>query len=256
MKPDVHQLVQSYLKWISERVSVRQDGEWTEINTPYLDRHNDFLQIFLKQQGHDLILTDGGWILDDLSMGGCELSSPRRRTLLHRILQAHGVDLVDGELRVVATPHSFPAKKHLLLQAMMAVNDMFLLAQPTVDSLFFEQVEGWLKDNEIPVTPRVKVTGKSRLDYSFDFIIPALGKRPETILQVLSAPDVQRAKLVAFGWLDTREFRPEGARAMAMLNDSERVISNSVLDALQAYDVQPQFWSRRGEALRALKQVA
>lgn len=245
-------LVQDYLQWLRSHVKVREDGDWTEITTPYLDRHNDFLQIYLKRQGEDLLLTDGGWTLEDLAMGGCDLGSPRRAALLKSTLQGLGVDLVDGALQVVAGPRTAAARKHMLLQAMMAVNDMFYLARPHVESMFHEDVAAWLKENDIPAAARLKVTGMSKLDYHFDFIIPGTRKRPETLMEVIASPEVQRAKLLAFAWVDTQPVREEGARALAMLNDQEKPVRKPVLDTLRTYGVLPVPWSERETILPEL----
>lgn len=52
--------------------------------------------------------------------------------------------------------------------------------------------------------------------------------------------------------LDTREIRSPDSRAYAILNDSEKEVSPSVVDALQNYEVKPVLWSRRGAVLAEL----
>jgi hypothetical protein len=44
---------------------------------------------------------------------------------------------------------------------MLAVNDLFYLAKPIVESLFYEDVVQWLDANDIRYTPSVKFTGIS-----------------------------------------------------------------------------------------------
>ena len=58
---------------------------------------------------------------------------------------------------VTASAENFPLRKHNLIQAMLAVNDMFYLAEPVVKSLFYEDVIAWLEQNEIRYTPKVKL---------------------------------------------------------------------------------------------------
>jgi len=48
-----------------------------------------------------------------------------------------------------------------------------------------------------------------------------------------------------FAWIDTRDARSPGSRAYAVLNDSDRTISNDVVDALKSYDVIPVLWTQR-----------
>src|SRR5215472_10093916 len=56
---------------------------------------------------------------------------------------------------------NFPVCKHNLIQAMLALNDLFYLAKPVVESLFFEDVVAWLDGNDVRYTPKVKFTGTS-----------------------------------------------------------------------------------------------
>jgi hypothetical protein len=72
-------------------------------------------------------------------------------------------------------------RKHNLLQAMLAVNDLFFLSIQMVASLFYEDVVSWLDTNEIRYTPNVKFTGKSGYDHLFDFVIPKSRRQPERI---------------------------------------------------------------------------
>ena len=53
--------------------------DWVEITTPYLDRHNDFLQIYTKRQDCGSILTDDGYRLAGWEQSGCTIDSPRRQ---------------------------------------------------------------------------------------------------------------------------------------------------------------------------------
>jgi hypothetical protein len=132
-----------------------------------------------------------------------------------------------------------------LVQAMLAVNDMFYLAVPMVSSLFYEDVVAWLDLHEVRHTPKVKFTGKSGYDHLFDFVIPKSKRAPERILQTINRPSRETAQSVAFAWIDTKEVRSPESRAYAILNDSDQALSTTVLDALQSYDVRPVPWSTR-----------
>ena len=155
-------------------------------------------------------------------------------------------------MEVRASKDNFPMHKHNLVQAMLAVNDLFYLASPIVSSLFLEDVIAWLDENEIRYTPSVKFTGKSGYDNLFDFVIPKSKKQPERILQVINRPSRDEAGATAFAWIDTKEVRAPDSRAYALLNDSERTVSPSVMDALQSYDVRPIPWSKRQAVVEEL----
>ena len=150
-----------------------------------------------------------------------------------------------GRLEIKASPQSFPLKKHNLVQAMLAVNDLFYLAVPIVTSLFFEDVTSWLDLHDIRHTPKVKFTGKTGFDHLFDFVIPKSRRRPERIVQAINRPNRENAQALVLAWIDTKEIRPSDSLAFAFLNDSDQTIPAAVVDALNNYDVKPIPWSVR-----------
>ena len=242
---DIDTLVDEYWEWLRARTTLRDINDWTEITTPYLDRHNDCLQIYAQRDGNRFVLTDDGYTIADLEMSGCSLDSPKRRELLQTALNGFGVREVEGALEVRASITDFARKKHDLIQAMLATNDLFYLASPTVASLFYEDVAGWLDDTDVRYTPEVRFSGTSGYDHRFDFVIPRSRAQPERVLRVINRPDRQAAQTVAFAWHDTRDVRPPQSRAYAILNDRDRRVPGSVLDALSAYGVAPALWTRR-----------
>lgn len=137
---EIKTLMDQYIAWLRSKTTLRQVADWIEITTPYLDRHNDYLQIYARRQNGNYILTDDGYILDELELSGCKLESPKRLALLQMTLNGFGVKLVDGVMEVRASKDDFPMRKHNLVQAMLAVNDLFYLASPTVSSLFLDDV--------------------------------------------------------------------------------------------------------------------
>lgn len=244
---EIQTLLNQYQAWLKDKTALRQIKDWIEITTPYLDRHNDYIQIYVRRENGGYILTDDGYTIEDLKRSGCELESKKRRDLLTLTLNGFGAKLEENALVIHASSENFPLRKHNLLQAMLAVNDLFYLAVPMVASLFLEDVTSWLNLNDIRYTPKVKFTGKSGYDHLFDFVIPASRKQPERILQTINRPSRETAQSVAFSWIDTKEVRPDNSRAYAFLNDSEHIPSVSVIDALKNYDVNPVLWSRRNE---------
>jgi len=252
MIEEIQNLIDSYLAWLKDKTILRQVKDWVEITTPYLDRHNDYLQIYAKRQNGTYLLTDDGYVLEDLDQSGCKLESPKRQALLKITLNGFGVQEKEGRLEVHASSDNFSLRKHNLIQAMLAVNDLFYLAVPVVASLFYEDVVAWLDLHEIRYTPKVKFTGKSGFDHLFDFVIPKSRTFPERILHTINRPSRDTAQALAFSWLDTKDVRPPDSKAYAFLNDSEQAISTSVIDALYNYEVNPILWSKREEVRQDL----
>lgn len=254
MSDEVDQLMAGYWTWLKSKTKIKEVGNWSEITTPYLDRHNDRIQIYAKVDAEGRIhLTDDGYTINDLKLSGCELTTQHRRNLLEQTLNGFGVakDQRDA-LSVQATVHDFARKKHRLIQAMLAVNDMFCLASSYVTSLFYEDVLGWLKEKDIRFTSHAKFTGKSGYDHMFDFVIPSSRQAPERFVQTINKPNKDNAQSVAFAWIDTRDVRDPSSQAYAFLNDMDAGPQPAVLEALRTYGVTPISWSQRENNLTVL----
>ena len=249
---EIKKLLDDYMAWLKDKTMLRQIENWVEITTPYLDRHNDYIQIYAKKENNGFLLTDDGYTIVDLEQSGCKLQSPKRQDLLKMTLNGFGVQLQNNMLEVHASKDNFALRKHNLVQAMLAVNDMFYLAVPMVASLFYEDVVAWLDLHEVRYTPKVKFTGKTGYDHLFDFVIPKSRLQPERILQSINRPNRDTAQAVAFSWIDTKEVRPPDSKAYAILNDSEQSISPAVVDALRSYDVNPIPWGAREDVREEL----
>jgi len=249
----IDNLIGQYLEWLRDRTILREiDEEWVEITTPYLDRHNDYMQVYVRRDDGGYALTDDAYTVTDLSLSGCDLDTPKRRRLLQTTLKGFGVTLDGHALTVRASAADFALRKHNLIQAMLAVNDLFSLATPIVVSLFKEDVESWLIENRVRYLPQVKFTGRSGYDHLFDFAIPSSDGIPERLLKAINQPSKNAAQSLVFAWLDTREERPADSRAYAFLNDHESPVPPSVIEALTSYDVEAVAWSQRAHFLDAL----
>lgn len=245
MIEEVRNLMDQYLAWLKEKTTLREVNEYVEVTTPYLDRHNDYLQFYVKRNKGGYILTDDAYTIEDLKRTGCKLDTPKRQDLLRMTLNGFGVQMEREALVVHATSENFNLRKHNLVQAMLAVNDLFYLSVPMVASLFLEDVTAWLDLHEIRYTPKAKFTGKSGYDHLFDFVIPKSRRAPERILQTMNRPSRDTAQAVAFSWIDTKEVRPPDSQAFTFLNDTESTPSAAVIEALRNYEVRPVLWSER-----------
>ncbi len=255
MIDNIRGLLDQYTNWLRAKTVLREipQCQWVEITTPFLDRHNDYLQIYARSQNGGYLLSDDGYVIDDLEQSGCKLGSEKRLSLLRTTLNGFGIQLVDNHrLETVASSDNFSQRKHNLVQAMLAVNDMFYLASPASSTLFVEDVTQWLESSDIRFTPKVTFTGKSGFDYRFEFVVPKSRLRPERVIQTLARPNDSSAKQLAFAWLDTKDARPADSVAYAIMNDSDHSVSSSVVEALRKYELIPVLWSRRDSVIQEL----
>ena len=246
MSVEVRELLDRYTAWLREKSVTKDLGDgYTEITTPYLDRHNDYIQIYVRAHADGYLLTDGGETIQDLRLSGCDLDTKRRKELLHQTLRGFGANL-DGEaIHIRATSRNFPLRKHNLVQAILGVNDLFYLAAPVVASLFLEDVTAWLTSCGVRFTPRAKFTGKSGYDHNFDFVIPQSISQPERLLRAIGKPNRDMALTLAFSWVDVRDERPVSSHFLAFLNDAEAQPVADVAEALRSYEITPILWSER-----------
>ncbi|NHZ85914.1 MAG: DUF1829 domain-containing protein, partial [Planctomycetia bacterium] len=240
MIEEIKRLLYEYNNWLKDKTALEIiDDDWVQITTPYLDRHNDCLEIYAKKESGGFILTDDGYIINDLINSGCALDTPKRKELLNLTLAGFGVGLVNNQLIVKTNEANFSLKKHNLIQSMLGINDLFYLSSPVISSLFYEEIVSWLDLSEIRYTPKVKFTGKSGYDHLFDFVIPKSSSEPERILQSVNNPKKEQAEALVFKWIDTKTTRSPESLLFAVLNDKEKEISPSVTDALKNYDAIP-----------------
>lgn len=245
--PKIETIIDAYYKWLKEKTTWRSIDEYTEITTPYLDRNNDYIQFYLKKSKDNYVLTDGGSTISSLIEEGCSLEGNKRQKILKQTLNGYGVALEYEKLVVRATDQNLPLKKHSLIQAIIAINDMFYLAEPHVLSLFLEDVRDWLELSDIRFTQDISFTGHSGFSRKFDFIIPKSNKEPERILKTINNPVKGSIDSLIMDWLDTKDARQHDSIGFAIVNDTEKKISGASTEALENYGIQTVPWSIREE---------
>ncbi len=245
MIQDVKQLIDKHYNWLKDRTVLKALGEYCEITTPYIDRHNDYIQIYLKREGNGFILTDDSYTIDDLIQSGCSLDSPRRKQILQTTLNGFGVQLEKDALIVKANIDNFPLKKHNLIQAILAVNDMFYLATANIKSLFYEDVRNWLDISDVRYSERITFMGHSGYPRTFDFLISKSKNAPERIIKTINNPNRGSADRFVIEWLDTKDTRPDNSRAYAIINDFDRNVPGGVIEALENYNIKPILFNKQ-----------
>jgi hypothetical protein len=251
-RAECQRLISDYLRWLKEGLHVSELEGSCRIATPFLDRHNDEIEIYVEKRNGGLLLTDDGYTIADLASSGMMFSTEKRKAHLTAILNGFGVRQEGDELQVHATPQDFPQKKHNLVQAMLAVNDMFVMGEEHVLSFFKEDVANFLEVSQIPVFPDFKLSGRSGFDHKFDFGLPKTHRRPQRVIRAINDLTKDQALSYAFAVADVRAVRTEPLVALTLVNDIEHPPNEDNLAAIKAYDIQPLMWSRRQEALDLL----
>ncbi len=243
----------NYLRWFKENTTEELlPTGWTAIGTPFLDRHNDGITVYVKEERGEVTLSDDGYILADMEMSGVNVN--RRMKSIVRFLQSYGINVNDNkELTVKATIQNYPIKQHLLLQAMMSVSDMFTpSAHSNSGVIFLDDVCSFFASNDIFATQDVQFQGKSGLIHKVDFIIPKSKSNPERFVYAINTPRYTNIMSTIFMWEDIQKVRPVSNRMIAMLNDNKAIRHNAIA-AFSNYTATPICWSDRMNYVNDLK---
>jgi Domain of unknown function DUF1828/Domain of unknown function DUF1829 len=240
-------LIESYVSWLKQKINYKEINGYFEVTTPFVNHINDYIQFYLKRDANDRILmTDDGDTLNNLEMAGVDFNTPARKKELESVLNGFGVVMKGNELTSLATPTTFPMKKHNLIQAILAVDDLYILAAPKVESFFLEDVINFLDQNKIRFSRNIILQGKSSFQHKFDVLIPPSEKAPERILKVVGSPKKQNIIAHLFAFEDTKLARSNNEGIM-ILNDVENEVAPDVIQAIEEYGILDFSWKRREE---------
>lgn len=117
--------IKSYISWLKDNLTeVKVAPGIIEVTTPFLDRHNDYTQIYIEEkEDGEYRLTDDAYIISDLRMCGIDPYSKKRKKLILDAARKRGVqvDLDTDELWLTAMKEDLGQAQHYLLQTMLDV---------------------------------------------------------------------------------------------------------------------------------------
>ena len=141
----------AYLNWLKEKIPVKeikkikfkQTNGLIEITTPFLDRHNDWIQIYLRKtkryNGNDIfILTDNGNTCVDLALAGINLLNHETREIFQAILHEKFNMRLNAlsELNILCEKEEeLPEKIHLLIEAIITISHLHFYDENNADKL-------------------------------------------------------------------------------------------------------------------------
>ena len=95
------ELKEKYISWLENEITINKIGEYIEVTSPFLDRYNDYLQVYAKiQNDNEIIITDDSYTINNLKMAGIDLSSSKRKQLLNSFITKYRINLKDDELTI------------------------------------------------------------------------------------------------------------------------------------------------------------
>ncbi|MFN4285614.1 MAG: DUF1828 domain-containing protein [Lacibacter sp.] len=259
----INELIDKYYDFLKGRTALITEtgSNWAVISTPFIGLFNDTLEIYAKKENGKILMSDDGVTLKNLELAGASLSrSPKRKDVLERILLTYGIQFNGNELIVDANEQNFPQKKHNLITAISEINDMYMLAKHTVASVFKEDVQHFLDEQEIVYTPQFISKGSTGLEFTFDFQIAY--RQKEIVLKSFNTLNKINLPNFLFTWEDIKSVREKitgkSVVGLAVINDTEKEIQDEYLNALESKNADYILWSKRHtpENISKLKEAA
>ena len=239
-------MIGEYTAWLRKEITTAVYGEYTELTIPYLDRFNDYLQMYAKLNSDGTIsLTDDGYIIGSLISSGITFKKgSNREKQLQKIAAKYNVTVTGEDITTIATSNDFPQKKHMMVQAMLAIDDLFVISPEAVKDYFLEDIEAFFKANNIFYSTDFSLLGKSGTIYTYDFHLQRTKEKPERFCKGFNKLNMAKRDLTMFNWMDTQEKRGVTSELLVIYNDTNAV-SNDVLTGFFNYGIKSVPFSRR-----------
>lgn len=252
--------VEEYIKWLRANMKEKQlENGPIEITTPFLDRNNDYTQIYIESEVGAYRITDGGYIINDLAISGIDvLKKGRRRALLDSVLRRIGLSLDEKTCEIYTRERNhgeLPAAYHRLLQGMLDVSDMFYLGNANVASIFAEEVAQFFKEHRIYSTKGITYRGKSGYEHTYDYLFQQNKDHPGRLMRLMNQPKKENFERFAFAWGDIKETLVDNGdvgQCLILINDNDQKKDTviSMAQRFQAYDMHAILWSERKKNLQ------
>jgi hypothetical protein len=246
---DIKKMINDYSTWLKMEITITTHGEYVELTTPYMDRFNDYLQIYATQNTDGTItLTDDGFIIKNLISSGMTFKKgSSRQKLIEGIAKKFNISICNDAITTSATVNNFPQKKHMMVQAMLAIDDLFVLSTTSIKDFFLEEVENYFQANEIFYSKDFSLLGKTETLYTYDFHLQRTKKKPERFCRGFNRLNLSKRDLTLFNWLDTKEKRKDSSELIVVYND-EHSVTDEILKGFDIYEIKTVPFSKRNES--------
>jgi len=213
-------------KRIGELFTYSSINEYIRIETPFLYPDGDIIDLFLKEAGEYITLTDLGETLGWLKMQTvAQELSLRQRQLINDICLLHGIEFYLGAFMLRLKQSDDLAEGIVRLsQAVLRVSDLRFTFRSITGISAVDEVEELLQERQISFERNPEFTGKSGRVWRPDFRIRH--PRHNSLIYILSTGSRSRAQEEAdrtlAAWHDLSNWKagPEALRFISLFDDT------------------------------------
>lgn len=252
----IEELKNEYLKWTQQKIELKDNQDFVEIVTPFVDLHHDYISIFFSQENDKYKLTDDGYILDELSMLGIDiLSSIKRRNFFDSTLKIFGIDYNEStsELFVMFNSiNEYPEMQHRLTQCLIRISDMLLTSRNKVANFFSEDISNFFLESNVYFSESPGYIGRTGRNVTFDFALPRSKKVKPKLIKAINSPTAEAYKEPLLAFVDIQDTKSDHD-FIVLANDLNNSIADKFLEPLTNYGVEVLAWSSRYDWVEKLK---
>ncbi len=238
----IESLLSRYWDWVQGQTSVRDLGGTYEITTPYLNRFNDFVQVYAKMiKPSRILVTDGGETMEEFGLSEYSNTTRRWTPIIQEILNGFSIKMneQDRSLNTEGSIQDFPLATHNLIQAILAINDVGYMSgsgRSTIQSAFRKQVDHELASFDWEVKSNPKFQGGSGVPRKFHFMVKS--EKIPTVIQCFGSIDKQRADAFVLSFLDVQKKQSDGQmKCSALIKDDDEESLETPLAIMRSFDI-------------------
>ena len=252
--------IQNYSDWLKAQPDILRDENtgWSVISTEKLGLFNDNLDIYFKEEGNNVVLSDNGDVVANLELVGVDSSSSLFKEAQKEVEGRWGVSIstANGEMTKSVEKKQFVQGKQDILSAMVLLYELATIVNNPQDAKFKDDVDTLMRGEKMNALNDISVYGESGSCFSFDYILA----RPNAdyVIQPFITFDIQKLAKFAYDIEDVRVLRErllgKGFRGIAILNDDHCNVDEKILRELVDHQLDYVLWSKR-EKLEALSSL-
>ncbi len=239
---NVKKMIDEYFKWLKQGYKIEEVDGYSIIHTPFTFSNFDLIDIYVTEKDGNIILSDGGEVLNNLYISGFNLKT--RRETMEKFLRVYGLEINSDEEIIKRTSLlKFSQDKHTFIQGILSIDDMFLTVGHRVKSYFLKDVKEFFELNQIYASPNINLRGKSNLEHHFDFLLNKNSKHEERLIKVMNDLNGQGLKSTMYSFKDIQDVNRK-TENIIIYNDTKK-INQEQIEALKFEKIELLSWSER-----------
>lgn len=170
------ELVSSYLRTLQGGFSCLPSSERERVRvvTPYLYPDHDQIELFVREKGEKVIVSDLGETLRHLDTLGMEVITNQKRWFqVQHIATGLQVQVREGVILKESSKENVGEAIFDVLAACKAIADLIYSTRAYEPATFEDEVTEYLEENHLKPERRVTITGGSGTKYTVNLQVPA-----------------------------------------------------------------------------------